>query len=89
LWNDAAGEEKRVIQALVQIAAAYHKLELGVTGGAVKLFTRALGLLDDVHPAASSVSLDDVRATVRRHLTQLRAAPVDGDFVPPRIPVPL
>ena len=88
LWNDADGETKRVVQALVQIAAGYHKLELGVPGGAMKLFTRALGLLDDVRPAAAPLPLDDLRATVRRHLAQLHAAPVDRDLVPPRIAVP-
>jgi predicted metal-dependent hydrolase len=88
LWNDSEGEEKRVVQALVQIAAGYHKLEIGVAGGAMKLFTRALGLLDDVRPAVFPLPLDDVRATVRPHLAQLRAARSDRDLVPPRISVP-
>ena len=88
LWNDAEGDAKRAVQALVQIAAGYHKLEIGVPGGAVKLFTRALGLLDDVRPGALPLPLDAVRATVRRHLAQLRAAPTDCDLVPPRMAVP-
>jgi len=74
LWNDSEGDTKRAVQALVQLAAGYHKLEIGVPGGAVKLFARALGILDDVPPAATPLPLDDARAVVRRQLAALRAS---------------
>jgi hypothetical protein len=71
----------------VQIAAGYHKLEIGVPAGARKLFTRALALLDDVRAEAGPLPLDDLRATVRRHLAKVTASP--GDPVDaPRIDVP-
>jgi predicted metal-dependent hydrolase len=81
LWNDSEGDAKRAVQALVQIAAGYHKLELGVTGGAMRLFTRALAILDDVPASAMPLPLDDARAVVRRQLAALRM-PSGGVEVP-------
>jgi len=84
LWNDSEGTARRLCQALVQLAAGYHKLELGVPAGAVKLLSRALGILDDLPAGAVPASLAELRPTVRRHLTALRAAP-DAAIDPPRL----
>jgi predicted metal-dependent hydrolase len=84
LWNDSEGTARRLCQALVQLAAGYHKLELGVPGGAVKLLTRALGILDDLPVGALPQSLAELRPTIRNHLAALRAAP-DGAIAPPRL----
>jgi predicted metal-dependent hydrolase len=40
LWNETVDEEKRFYQALVQIAAGYHKLSLAQYNGARKLLER-------------------------------------------------
>ncbi|MEW6297720.1 MAG: DUF309 domain-containing protein [Thermodesulfobacteriota bacterium] len=40
LWNEVVGEEKRFYQALVQIAAGYHKFSIGQYNGARKLLER-------------------------------------------------
>lgn len=74
LWNESEGDAKRAVQALVQLAAGYHKLELGVPGGAMKLFARALAILDDVPRSALPLPLDDARVVVRRQLATLRVA---------------
>jgi hypothetical protein len=67
LWNDSEGETKRFVQALVQLAAGYHKLEIGVRGGAVKLLGRALAGLANASPALVPFALAPLEATVRAH----------------------
>jgi predicted metal-dependent hydrolase len=89
LWNDSDGQAKRGVQALVQIAAGYHKLELGVPGGAVKLFTRALAILDDLPAGALPLPLVEARATIRSHVASLRASPTAPVTAPRLEPGPV
>jgi hypothetical protein len=46
LWLVAQGEEKRFLQGLIQLAAAYHHVKRGTMRGAVRLFDAALTKLD-------------------------------------------
>ncbi len=71
LWDDCEGETKRFVQALVQLAAGYHKLEIGVRGGAVKLLGRALTTLLEVRGAVAPIPLAPLCAVVRTHRDQL------------------
>src|SRR5689334_2169176 len=57
LWNDSVGAEKVLVQALVQIAAGYAKVETGVRGGALKLLTRGLAQLRPFGLAAMGLAL--------------------------------
>jgi len=84
LWNDTEGTPRRLCQALLQLAAGYHKLELGVPGGAVKLLGRALGILDDLPAGALPAEMAGVREAVRRHLASLRTTP-GAPIDPPRL----
>jgi predicted metal-dependent hydrolase len=87
LWNDSEGETRRVVQALVQLAAGYHKLEIGVPAGARKLLARALATLADVREAASPVALGPLCAALRAHLASLAAAGTSTIALTPRLEV--
>jgi predicted metal-dependent hydrolase len=42
LWLAASGEEKRFLQGLIQLAAAYHHMQRGTFRGGARLFRAAL-----------------------------------------------
>jgi len=42
LWLVATGDEKRFLQGLIQLAAAYHHVQRGTYRGGVRLFDAAL-----------------------------------------------
>jgi predicted metal-dependent hydrolase len=46
LWLTSQGEEKRFLQGLIQLAAAYHHVKRGTLRGAVRLFEAAHAKLD-------------------------------------------
>jgi uncharacterized protein len=72
LWNDCIGDEKRLVQALVQIAAGYAKVESGVRGGALKLLTRGLALLQTFAPTGLGLLLDAFGDGVAADIERLR-----------------
>lgn len=41
-WNEAEGNEKRLLQALIQIAVAFLKWQSDIPGGAVKMHRMAM-----------------------------------------------
>lgn len=85
LWTDERGEARRFVQALVQLAAGYHKLEIGVPGGATKLLTRALATFGDLAPTAVPCRLDELRRDVAEQLALLRATPASAPMRAPRM----
>lgn len=46
IWLAAQGDEKRFLQGLIQLAAAYHHVKRGTWRGAVRLFAAALAKLE-------------------------------------------
>ena len=69
LWNEAEGDERRLLQALVQAAVGFHKAEIGVPNGARKLWTSALRLLDATGDAELGIDVAKLRETLRRSLS--------------------
>jgi len=57
LWGETVGQEKLLLQGLVQIAAGYAKVESTLRAGALKLLTRGLEHIRPFLPAASGLSL--------------------------------
>ncbi|MGH7860083.1 MAG: DUF309 domain-containing protein [Candidatus Binatia bacterium] len=68
IWVEEVGEWKRFLQGLIQAAAACHKAEIGVPGGARKLFQSSLRILEDFAPDAYGVDLATFRAGIRERL---------------------
>ena len=84
LWNDLVGEPKQLCQGLIQIAAGYHKFEIGNAAGARKLLDRGLRLL---RVADRSGALNDFAGAVQSDLALLQTKPEQaaGLVRPPRL----
>ncbi len=63
-WRVATdSDERRLLQGLIQVAAAHHKLRVqGKPGGAARLLARGLAKLDACAPDAGGLALADFRA---------------------------
>jgi hypothetical protein len=79
-WTEEVGDRRRFLQGLIQAAAGYHKAEIGVPGGALKLFSMALRLLDEFPADAFGIRLDEFRQRLRAD-----AASGQQPLSPPRI----
>jgi uncharacterized protein len=75
LWDESVGTEKRLLQALVQIAAGYAKLESGVRGGALKLLARGLERLRTALSVPCGLQLAPFVEAVAADLARVRSAP--------------
>ena len=75
VWDELVGPDKEVCQALVQIAAGYHKLALGGVNGARKLLARGIALLSQSDPAALGLDLRPFEVGVADDLSRLRHLP--------------
>jgi predicted metal-dependent hydrolase len=74
LWNDMVGDERAVVQGLIQIAAGYLKYEAGVPAGAVKLLTRGLARLQMSLPRSMGLDLTALCVAVAADLARMRSA---------------
>lgn len=77
LWNDLVGEPKLLCQGLIQIAAGYHKLEIGNAAGARKLLERGLLMLRGFR-GDSTDALGRVVTAVQADLDLVRAKPTEA-----------
>jgi predicted metal-dependent hydrolase len=68
VWLGCAEPEKTFLQALIQIAAAFHHLTRGNRVGAASLLRRARRKLEPYPDEFGGVSLADVRESVRKRL---------------------
>lgn len=92
VWLEQIGADKVLCQALVQIAAGYHKLSLGGASGARKLLERGLALLRATDTTHAGLSCATFCGDVAADLDRLRALPfgaaADLTLVnPPRLTV--
>ncbi len=71
LWLKQSGEEKELIQGLIQLAVAYHHLLAGNKRGALKLFKRGLLRLEVYEPAALGLELAKLCHLIRANIKQL------------------
>ncbi len=83
-WRRAEGEERAVLQALVQVAAAFHHLERGRLRQTAVLLGRALEKLDG-DPRLAWIDVPGPRACLERTLEQVSAgaAPAAPDLQSP------
>jgi uncharacterized protein len=76
IWVEEVGEQRLSLQALVQVAAGCHKAEIGVPGGARKLWTSALRILEGASADAWGIDVVKLRSDLRRALDE----PTAGSF---------
>lgn len=71
VWLGCAEPEKTFVQALIQIAAAFHHLQRGNGRGAASLLGRALGRLERYPAAYAGIAVEPLRQSLRAWLTVL------------------
>jgi uncharacterized protein len=70
-WLASAEPEKTFLQAIIQVAAAFHHLEKGNRAGAVSLLGRAVSRLEDYPDEFGGVAVSQLRADIREWLSAL------------------
>lgn len=85
VWLGCAEPEKTFLQALIQIAAAFHHLQRGNRVGAASLLSRALRKLEPYPDAFGGVAVQEVRASVRAWLCALAGDATPGSLHYPAI----
>ncbi len=94
VWIDEVGRNKETLQALIQIAAAMYKFEIGTVRGTSKLLAKALQKLQDISNGASAwlgFDLVGLRCHVKSALAQSDACargtstPVEPPPLPERV----
>jgi|SRR6185436_10228828 len=73
IWLQASGDEKRFLQGLIQLAAAYHHVQRGTLRGAVRLFDAALAKLGPFPAGYGGVERGEVVDASKRHRTRIAA----------------
>ena len=73
IWLKAKGDEKRFLQGLIQLAAAYHHVKRGTFRGAVRLFDAALAKLDPFPAGYGDIDRANAVEAARRHRIRIAA----------------
>jgi uncharacterized protein len=71
LWLRAEGDDKRFLQGLIQLAAAYHHISRGTMRGAGRLLKAALAKLDSFPVHYRGIERRDAEIAASRHLDEL------------------
>jgi predicted metal-dependent hydrolase len=71
VWLENRGEERRFLQGLIQLAAAYHHVQRGTNRGAIRLFAAALEKLETYPRDYLRVDRRNAVDTARSHRAQL------------------
>lgn len=71
IWLAAAGEERRFLQGLIQLSAAYHHVGKGTFAGAVRLFGAALSKLEPFPDGYLGIDRAEAVARATEHLQRL------------------
>jgi uncharacterized protein len=87
VWLRLEEPEKSFLQALIQIAAAFHHLQVGNRAGAVSLLSRALGRLESRPLQSGGIAVTPLSAELRAWLRELEGAGVTPGTAPPH-PLP-
>jgi uncharacterized protein len=83
VWLRSAEPEKTFLQALIQIAAAFHHLQRQNSAGAASLLAAALGRLEAFPPTYGGLDVESIRQSISTWLQALDS----GDFSP-QLPCP-
>jgi len=67
IWLEAKDPEKRFLQGLIQLAAAYHHVQRGTLRGAGRLFDAALAKLEPFPAGYGGVDRAQVVEAAKRH----------------------
>jgi predicted metal-dependent hydrolase len=83
IWLRSSGEEKKFLQGLIQLAAAYHHVSRGTYSGAVRLFDAALQKLEPFPDDYFGIGRRDAVAAAVEHRGRIAVgSPVDASEYP-------
>lgn len=85
LWLASSGDEKRFLQGLIQLAAAYHHVRRGTFRGAVRLFDAALEKLEPFPEAHGGVERREAVDAALRHRARIAAGEQIDDGELPKL----
>jgi uncharacterized protein len=85
VWMGLAGQEKALLQALIQIAVALHHFHASNHAGAASLLHRALQRLETFPARFAGVAIAELRKDVTEWLTAIENGTECADRTPPRI----
>ncbi|HYD48682.1 MAG TPA: DUF309 domain-containing protein [Terriglobales bacterium] len=74
LWLELVGEEKQLVQGLIQIAAGYYKLEQGNRSATRKLFEKALARIAAAGECGNDAGVQALVSVVGEQLRLLASA---------------
>lgn len=73
LWLPSTGDERRFLQGLIQLAAAYHHVQRGTFRGGIRLFDAALTKLEGFPDGYSGIDRGNAVEAARRHRMRIAA----------------
>lgn len=85
IWLSQTGDNKELLQGLIQLAVAYHHMLNGNKKGAIKLLNRGLARVVKYEPSSFGLALSDLCQAVRLNAQQLESF-TDTQGTAPSIP---
>lgn len=81
LWKGLSGDEKTLVQGIIQVSVAYYHLNRGNTKGALRLFDRALPRIEPYLPTWLDLDLAAFFQAIRVERERLAAQGPDLPFI--------
>ena len=81
LWKGLSGDEKTLVQGIIQVSVAYYHLQRGNTTGALRLFDRALPRIEPYLPTWLELDLAAFFQDIKAERERLAAEGLDKPFV--------
>lgn len=85
VWLEASGAEKRFLQALIQVAAAFHHYQRSNAKGTALLLRAALSRLESCPTRFGGISVSLLRDDIRQCLQVLECGFSTVELGPPRM----
>jgi uncharacterized protein len=85
VWRVTPGPDRRFLQGLIQVAAAFHHFSRSNIRGTRNLLREGLRKLDAFPEAHGGLEIEPLRAAVREWLTAIEAGQVPRSLNLPRI----
>jgi uncharacterized protein len=85
LWRETPEPDKKFLQGLIQVAAAFHHHSRANLLGTQRQLQRALSKLDAFPEAYGDLEIEPLRRAVRDWLTAIASKDVPHGLHPPRI----
>ena len=81
LWKGLSGDEKTLVQGIIQVSVAYYHLNRGNTKGALRLFDRALPRIEPYLPTWLDLDLAAFFQAIRVERERLASQGPDLPFI--------